>query len=420
MSNSLVLFKNIISLYGFTIATLVFPMLTLPYLTRVLSVDAYGLVAYVKTIMVYMQRLVDFGFMLSGTKDVVDVCQRSKEQGLGIEGNKELNHVVGDIMLARIINGILALAILSGLILVVPVLASNKFFVVFSFANIFASIFLFDYVFRGLEQMQIITYRFVTMKTITVALTFVVVHGDGDIMWIPALDLTGSLVAVVLVLFKLREYGITPWFTSLANAWKKLRESATYFVGNFATTAFGALNTVIVGAFLPLAQVAFWSLVMQIVNAIQSMYSPIISGLFPRMCATKSKGLLLNMFAIFMPVVVLGCVFTYFVSDYAVVLIASEKYLPSAELLRWVIPWIACGFPAMLFGWPALGCINRVKEVTSTTVGAAVFQVVGLAMLGVTGNFTLIAIAVLRDVTEFLFMCARISLCYLYRRQYND
>ena len=420
MSNSLVLFKNIISLYGFTIAKLVFPMLTLPYLTRVLSLDAYGLVAYVKTIMSYMQLFVDFGFMLSGTKDVVDVCQRGKEQGLRGEENKELDHVVGDIMLAQIINGVIALIILLGLTFAIPVLASNKLFVVFSFANIFASIFLFDYVFRGLEQMQVITYRFMTMKTITVALTFVVVHGDGDIMWIPALDLIGSLVAVVLVLFKLREYGITPRFTTLTNAWRKLKESAIYFASEASTTVFSALNTVLVGIFLPLAQVAFWSLVVQLVGAIQSLYSPITSGLFPRMCATKSKGLLLKMFAIFMPIVVLGCVFTYFVSDYAIVLIAGEKYLPSAELLRWVIPWILCGFPAMLFGWPALGSINRVKEVTSTTVGAAVFQVVGLAMLGFTGNFTLVAIAILRDVTEFLFTCARMSLSFAYRRQYND
>ena len=52
-------------LYIMNIAKLVFPLITLPYLTRVLSVDCYGVVSYVKATMVYAQLVVDFGFMLS-------------------------------------------------------------------------------------------------------------------------------------------------------------------------------------------------------------------------------------------------------------------------------------------------------------------------------------------------------------------
>ena len=54
--------KNIIMLYGMSIAKIVFPLLTLPYLTRVLSVESYGVVSYVKAVMQYMQIAVDFGF----------------------------------------------------------------------------------------------------------------------------------------------------------------------------------------------------------------------------------------------------------------------------------------------------------------------------------------------------------------------
>ena len=49
--------KNIIMLYGMSIAKIVFPLLTLPYLTRVLSVECYGVVSYVKAVMQYMQLL---------------------------------------------------------------------------------------------------------------------------------------------------------------------------------------------------------------------------------------------------------------------------------------------------------------------------------------------------------------------------
>lgn len=58
-----------------------FPLLTLPYLTRVLSVESYGVVSYVKAVMQYMQLVVDFGFMLSGTKDIVNAKERPRKIG---------------------------------------------------------------------------------------------------------------------------------------------------------------------------------------------------------------------------------------------------------------------------------------------------------------------------------------------------
>lgn len=85
--------SNVIMLYGLNIAKIIFPFLTLPYLTRILSVESYGVVSYVKSLMVYMQVLTDFGFILSGTKDIVDA-----KQDWG-----RIQHIVSDILLARVI-----------------------------------------------------------------------------------------------------------------------------------------------------------------------------------------------------------------------------------------------------------------------------------------------------------------------------
>ena len=45
------LIKNTIMLYALNIAKMIFPLLTLPYLTRILSVETYGMIAYVKSVM---------------------------------------------------------------------------------------------------------------------------------------------------------------------------------------------------------------------------------------------------------------------------------------------------------------------------------------------------------------------------------
>lgn len=62
------LIQNTSMLYLLSAAKMLFPFLTFPYLTRVLSVDGYALIVYVKAVMQYMQLWVDFGFILSATK----------------------------------------------------------------------------------------------------------------------------------------------------------------------------------------------------------------------------------------------------------------------------------------------------------------------------------------------------------------
>ena len=102
-------------LYGMSIAKIVFPLLTLPYLTRVLSVESYGVVSYVKAVMQYMQLVVDFGFMLSGTKDIVNAKN----------DHEKLEKEVGDILLARVLLAAAAFVALLGMIAVIPLLRAN-------------------------------------------------------------------------------------------------------------------------------------------------------------------------------------------------------------------------------------------------------------------------------------------------------
>ena len=64
--------KNSGMLLAMNAAKILFPLITLPYLTRVLSTDAYGTVVYVKSVISYMQLMVDFGFLLSATKEIVN------------------------------------------------------------------------------------------------------------------------------------------------------------------------------------------------------------------------------------------------------------------------------------------------------------------------------------------------------------
>lgn len=402
--------NNIAFLYGLSAAKIIFPLLTLPYLTRVLSVDAYGIVAYVKAVMQYMQLTVDFGFMLSGTKDIVNAR---------LDKNK-LEKEVGDIFLARIILALLALVILLLMILIMPILKNNAGYTLLSFFTVFLSIFLFDYFFQGIEKMHVLTIRFVLMRGLATLLTILFVHSDADLMLIPLFDVLGSVIAVILVFYQLKKEQIHIKFTSFRIATKKLKDSFVYFASNMATTAFDALNILLIGAFLPVMEVAYWSVSMQLIGGIQIMYSPIIGGIYPNMIKTKSFSFIKRLLLIFMPIIFAGSAFSYFAADYVLLIVGGEQYIEAQSLFRALIPVLIFSFPAMVLGWPTLGAVEKAKQVTMTTILSAIVQLGSLLLLIGTGYFGVMWIAASRCLTEFVLMVSRGAFCWKYRNSFNE
>lgn len=400
--------KNTMMLYGMSIAKIVFPLLTLPYLTRVLSVESYGVVSYVKAVMQYMQLVVDFGFMLSGTKDIVNAKN----------DHEKLEKEVGDILLARVLLAAAAFVALLGMTAVIPLLRTNIGYTLLAFVTVFLSVFLFDYFFRGIEKMQVITLRFVTMRGIATALTFVFVHSDKDILFVPLLDAVGSLVAVILVFVELKKENIKIHFSGVSTAWKKLKNSFVYFASNMATTAFGALNTLLIGAFLPATEVAYWSVCMQLIGAVQTMYTPITDGIYPEMIKTKSWKFIKRLLMIFMPIVFAGSAFSIAVAPYVLQIVGGEQYIAATSLFRTLVPVLIFSFPGIVLGWPTLGALDKAAQVTKTTILSAVVQVASLLLLIATGHFTVMWIAIFRCVTEFVLMASRGWYCWKYRKEF--
>lgn len=400
--------KNTMMLYGMSIAKIVFPLLTLPYLTRVLSVESYGVVSYVKAVMQYMQLVVDFGFMLSGTKDIVNAKI----------DHEKLEKEVGDILLARVLLAAAAFVALLGMTAVIPLLRTNIGYTLLAFVTVFLSVFLFDYFFRGIEKMQVITLRFVTMRGIATALTFVFVHSDKDILFVPLLDAVGSLVAVILVFVELKKENIKIHFSGVSTAWKKLKNSFVYFASNMATTAFGALNTLLIGAFLPATEVAYWSVCMQLIGAVQTMYTPITDGIYPEMIKTKSWKFIKRLLMIFMPIVFAGSAFSIAVAPYVLQIVGGEQYVAATSLFRTLVPVLIFSFPGIVLGWPTLGALDKAAQVTKTTILSAVVQVASLLLLIATGHFTVMWIAIFRCVTEFVLMASRGWYCWKYRKEF--
>lgn len=402
--------KNATMMMLFNVIKLVFPFITFPYLARVLSTECYGTVSYVKAVMGYMQTIVDFGFLLSATKHVVEVK----------EDKEKIGYIVGDNILAKLLIATMGAVGLVGVSLFLPIVEENLLFTFLSYLTVVLSIFLCDFLFRGIEKMEIITYRFLAMKTISTVLTFVVIKDDSDILWIPLLDIIGSLVAVVLVFVQIKKENINIRFSGIKKSWQYIKESSIYFISNMAAVSFSVFNTIVMGIFLTKTEIAYWSVSIQIISAIQALLNPISDAVYPEMIKTKSKATLHKILKIFIPVVGAGCIVALCCAPLGMYIVGGDNYLPATNVFRVLVPVIFFGFLAIIFGWPTLGAIGKVKETTRTTVSSVLFQITAIILVAVTGKISLYNVAVIRSLTEIVLFVLRYRYYRIFRTEFND
>lgn len=401
---------NTVMLYLFTIAKIVFPLITLPYLTRVLSVEGYGVVSYVKSIITYVQLTIDFGFIYSSVKDIV------KANG----NEKYISIIVSSTIFAKLILSAIAFVVVIIIAFSVPLLSEYKLFLILSFVPPFLSSFLLDFFYRSIEKMHIVSLIFVSMKTVSTILTLSFIKGDSQILLIPVFDAAGSLVAIVLTGIIATKLGIKFNFIGIKYAFSQLRKSFFYFTNSMASTAFGALNTIIIGIFIvDLEVIAYWSVCIQLIWAVQSLYKPISNSIYPYMIKTKDISLIKKVLFVFVPIVLTGTVVCYFFSPVILTIIGGEKYIEAAYIFRFLLPVLVISFFVEILALPTLGAVGKIRQVNIATIFGAITQILGLMILIIAQQFTIFNIAILRNLSELVMFIILVSFLIKYNKLFN-
>lgn len=397
-------YKNTLWQYGLQILKYLFPMLLIPYLTRILGTEGYAVYAYVLSFMGVVQTIADFGFTLSGTKKVVD-----------LKGDTAaLSRLVGAITVAR-------LMLLCGLFICVmvitrfiPILAENTVYVIWAFFATAGRTVLPDFIFQGNERMGPLTTRYFASKGVQVALTILLVRGPGDLILVAVADVLSEIVDIAWSYrAQMRMFGIGIARPTFKESFEELRVSAIYCVSNVSSSLFSGFTTVIIGlAITSKTDIAFWSLTLTTVNAVQSLYTPIANSLYPHMIKNRDFGFARKLALAALPALVLGTVAYCALSEPIMLVLGGPEYVGGAHVMWMISPIFIFSFYGILIGWPVLGAMGHVKELTASTLFTGIVNVVSLLALYLAGLITLDVICVVRWGCDALLLLARVFMLW--------
>lgn len=405
-------YKNTLWQYGLQILKYLFPLLLIPYLTRILGTEGYAVYAYVLSFMGVVQTIADFGFTLSGTKKVVDLRGDTAA----------LSRLVGAITVAR-------LMLLCGLFFCVmvvtrfiPIMAENTVYVIWAFFATAGRTVLPDFIFQGNERMGPLTTRYFASKGVQVALTILLVRGPGDLILVAVADVLSEIVDIVWSYrAQKRLFGVGIARPTFKESFEELRVSAIYCVSNVSSSLFSGFTTVIIGlAITSKTDIAFWSLTLTTVNAVQSLYTPIANSLYPHMIKNRDFGFARKLALVALPVLVLGIVAYCALSKPIMLVLGGPEYVGGAHVMWMISPIFIFSFYGILIGWPVLGTMGHVKELTVSTLFTGIVNVVSLLALYLAGLITLDVICVARWGCDALLLLVRVFMLWRVARSKTD
>ena len=403
-SKERILAKNTFMLYIMQISSYVFPLLSFPYLTRVLGAEKYGVVVFANSIMSYFTLFIEFGFLLSGTKICSDFCNNKKKLG----------DITFGIIQAKLFLVFLSAFALMLLCMCVRKIRQDSVFFVFSFIGIFFTVFLPDFLFRGVEQMEILTYRVVAAKFIYTALIFLFIKDESDYLIVPLATIGSNIFAVILTWAEIiRKKIILFSRVSVGQTFKYLKDSSLFFLSRIAATFYSSLNTVILGFKFPSSQVGQYGVANTLTNTCRSLMSPISDSIYPYMIKQKNFRLVKKIILVLEPLVLVCCAVLWIIAEPTVRFVCGQGYENAVPMLRAMIPIIALTLPAYLFGYPVLGALNQTKWANLSVVISALFHIVGLVVLFVFKKIGFLQIIVLTCITQFIELGIR--MCVIFR-----
>mgnify|MGYP001172760283 CR=1 FL=1 len=393
------LISNTVLLYVLQISSIVLPLISFPYLTRVLGPEKFGIYVFANAAMIYFQMLVDYGFTLSSTKD----CSIHRD-------NKQVLSVI----MSSVIQAKLTLSGVGFLILLMiskflNTFADNMVFLLLSYIPVFLSAFIPDFLFRGLEKMNVITYRTLIMKIIYTILIFIVINDPNDYIFIPIINSLSTIIVIFFVWYFITyRLQINYKVMDIRSTFQAIRESSVFFFSRIASTVYGASNIFVLGLFHSNSALAQFGVANTLYTGLRSLFSPIADSLFPYMVNKKDFSLIKIVIVVAIPIIVAGVILLFVFAEPIILFVCGEEYIGAVPIFRAFLPIIVMTLPIYILGFPTLGAMNMMKEANMSVVYAAIFHLVGLVFLIVIRKIDLISVAILTCFSEGLLLLLRI------------
>lgn len=252
---------------------MLFPLITFPYVCRVIEADGIGLINFFQSIISYISLFTCLGIPMYAIREIArdrnDVVQ--------------MNRTAMEILLLHSMLTLVGYAIVAILCLTVPQIQVNiPLFLILSLTIFFTAIGC-EWFYQGIEDFKYITIRGLIIKTVSVVLLFIFVKSKTDLLYYGCYTVFGVLGGNIFNFFRLRKYihRENIIFSDL-HIKRHIKPVLKVFSFSVVTSIYLQLNTVLLGFLKNALAVGYFAAATKVMQMLLTMSACLGSVMMPR------------------------------------------------------------------------------------------------------------------------------------------
>ncbi len=272
MSKNLI--KNVASLSIVQLVNYVFPLITVPYVSRIIGPEGYGIINYATAFIAYFTLLIAYGFDLTATRRI------SKETNLNTKG---ISQIVSEVLSARIFLFIISVLLFIVTLIFFEPLNKDPLVAIILFIGCIGNVFSPQFIFQGFQELSIFAKANFVRGLINTILVFILIKETSDYVYIPVLT-SFFLVSINITLFAfaLRRFNIKIKIKNFRKVLDLIYIERIIFFSTVVISLYTTTNTVILGFFVSKEDVGYLTTSQNLLSIIGSIISaPLSLSLYP-------------------------------------------------------------------------------------------------------------------------------------------
>ena len=360
-----------------TMSSFIFPLITFPYVSRVLLPAGTGKVSMATSVITYFSMFAQLGIPTYGIR----ACAKVRDD------RNELSKVAQELLLINIIMSIISYVVLFVLLFSVPKFRCEKeLYVVLSFSIILTAIGM-EWLYKALEQYTYITVRSVIFKFIALIGMFFLIHKQTDYIVYGGITIFAASASNILNLINAHKYIYLKPIGNY-NFRRHLKPVLVFFAMSCATVIYTNLDTVMLGFMATDTDVGYYNAAVKIKGILVSIVTSLGTVLLPRVSYYIQRGEVkefrritrkaLNFVLLMaMPLLIY---FIYFAKD-GIIFLSGNDYVGSIVPMQVIMPTLLLIGITNILGIQILVPTGREKIVLYSEIVGAIVDIIINALL---------------------------------------
>jgi len=343
-------------------ASYLFPLLTIPYLARVLGVDRIGDIAFAAAIILWFKTVTEWGFNYTATRDIAR-CRDNKT---------ETSEILSNVLWSKIALAVICLLVLYLASEWIPALKQRQAIIMISFLLIPGDIIFPVWFFQALERMRYITILQLLSRAVFTACVFLFIKTKDDYMMQPFFIAMGGIVSgcfALYIIYSKWQYRLHK--PKIKLIFKTIKESSDVFLNQIIPNLYNSFSTVLLGALHGSTANGLLDAGTKFVTVARSLLDVLSRAFFPFLSRKLSYHNVYQLLSISISVV--SALLLFILAPVIIKLFYTEEFYDAIIVLRIVSLSIIFLSLSNIFGVNYLILRGFEKELRNITLVSSIF-----------------------------------------------